>query len=325
MGVVTTMGLGLVTTIVILGAVIGGAKGDAMVSGSVFCDRCKDGQLSLFDFPLSGIKVSIACPGQNGQVKVISEETTNWIGNYVMRFDGVPDMSACRAQVSGDGQGCRVVAGPAQSLNLVFQMFDTEIYTVDHLISQPAQPMSNCPRSSSPLPKPVTPALPPPTNRAPIPQPPPTNRAPIPQPPPTNRAPIPQPPQVPFLEASACSYRMWMMPEYKCYWRVLSPDLKVALVFGPLAGQKYGNDITLRGSMMGRGDPYKTLLRESTAALLNSYNSLRFPYHPLDVVGRLNTALMGGSTRQVLMTALRFLRANSGSPGNVTCKFTTCK
>ncbi|KAI7746964.1 hypothetical protein M8C21_006308 [Ambrosia artemisiifolia] len=315
MGVVTTMGVCLLTTIVILGAVIGGANGDAMVSGSVFCDRCKDGQLSLFDFPLAGIKVSIACPGQDGQMKVISEETTNWIGNYVMRFDGAPDMSICRAQVFGDGQGCRVVSGPTQSLNLVFQMFDTEIYTVNHLLSQPAQPMSNCPRSSSPLPKPVTPTVPPPTNRAPAPQPP--------KLPPQPRLP-PMPP-VPFLEASACSYRMWMMPEHECYWRVLSPDLKVAFVFGPVAGQKYGNDITLRGSMSGRGDPYKTLLRESTTALLNSYNSIQFPYHPLDVVGHFNSALMGGSTRQVLMTALRFLRANSGNPGNVTCKFTTCK
>ncbi|KAI3732222.1 hypothetical protein L1987_63421 [Smallanthus sonchifolius] len=310
MGVVTIMDL--VTTIVILGAVIGGANGDAIVSGSVFCDRCKDGQLSLFDFPLTGIKVSIACPGQDGQLVVIGEETTNWIGNYIMRFNGAPDMSGCRAQVSGDGQGCRAVAGPAQSLNLVFQMFNTEIYTVDHLISQPAQPMPNCPQSYSPLPKPVTPTLPPPT---PVPQPP--ELPPLPQ--------LPPMPPVPFLEASACPYQMWLMPGHECYWRVLTPDLKVALVFGPIAGQKYGNDITLRGSMLGRGDPYKTLLRESTTALLNSYNSIQFPYHPLDVVQRLNAALIGGSTRQVLMTALRFLWANSGNPGNVTCKFTTCK
>ncbi|KAK9065191.1 hypothetical protein SSX86_016574 [Deinandra increscens subsp. villosa] len=312
------VGLGLFTTIVIVGAVlIGGANGDAMVSGSVFCDRCKDGRLSLFDYPLTGVKVSIACPGQDGQLKVIGEETTNWIGSYVMRFNGAPDMSGCRAQASGDGKDCQAVVGPAQSLNLVFQMFGTEIYNVDHLMSQPAQPMSNCPQSSnSPLPRPVTPTIsPPPVKRAPVTQPPKL-------PPPS---PLPPMPSIPFLEASACPYGMWRMPEYECYWRVLNPDLKVAFVFGPLAGRKYGNDITLRGSMMGRGDPYKTLLRESTTALLNSYNSLQFPYHPLDVVQHLNSALMGGSTRQVLITALRFLRANSGSPGNVTCKFTTCK
>lgn len=47
--------MGLVTTILIVGAAIGGANGDAMVSGSVFCDQCKDGQVSLFmDYPLTG-------------------------------------------------------------------------------------------------------------------------------------------------------------------------------------------------------------------------------------------------------------------------------
>ncbi|KAL7590331.1 uncharacterized protein LOC111879227 [Lactuca sativa] len=307
------VGMGLVTTILIVGAAIGGANGDAMVSGSVFCDQCKDGQVSLFmDYPLTGVKVAMACPGQGGQLKVISEETTNFLGSYVMRFDGAPDMSGCRAQVSGDGQGCRAVAGPAQSLNLVFQMFDTSIYTVGHLISQPAQPMPNCPRSSSPVPTPVTPTLPPPAKSPPVLQPPPLPR-------------LPPMPPVPFLEASACPYRMWTMPEHECYWRVLAPDLKVSFVFGPLAARKYGNDITLRGSMTGRGDPYKTLLREATTALLNSYNSIEFPYHPLDVVQHLNMALIGGSTRQVLITALQFLRANSGRPGNVTCKFTTCK
>lgn len=49
------VGMGLVTTILIVGAAIGGANGDAMVSGSVFCDQCKDGQVSLFmDYPLTG-------------------------------------------------------------------------------------------------------------------------------------------------------------------------------------------------------------------------------------------------------------------------------
>nr|XP_043613052.1 uncharacterized protein LOC122585017 [Erigeron canadensis] len=324
------MDLGLVVTVAILivGSVIGGANGDAMVSGSVFCDQCKDGQVSLFDYPLSGVKVSMVCPGQSGQREAIREETTNFMGGYVMRFDGAPDMSACRAQVSSDGQGCQAVAGPSESLNLVFQMFDTEIYTVNHLISQPAQPMANCQQSPSPVPKPepkpkpkpepkpVTPTLPPPAKRA----------APVPHPPQLPPLPrLPPMPSMPFLEASACPYSMWTMPEHDCYWRVLRPDLKVAFVFGPLAGRKYGNDITLRGSMNGRGDAYKTLLRESTTALLNSYNSIQFPYHPLDVVQHLNMALVGGSTRQVLMTALRFLRANSGHPGNVTCRFTTCK
>ncbi|KAJ9550608.1 hypothetical protein OSB04_014653 [Centaurea solstitialis] len=326
-----TMGLGLVTTLLIVALAIGGANGDAMVSGSVFCDQCKDGQVTLFDYPLTGVKVSMVCSGQSGQPTVIGEVTTNWIGGYAMRFEGAPDMSGCRAQVSGNGQGCGAVAGPSRSLNLVFQMFNTEIYTVDPLISQPPQPMSFCQRSSSSVPKPVTPTLPPPVTPALPPPvtptlPPPAKLPPTPSPPQLPPLPrLPPAPSVPFLEASACPYHMWVMPEHECYWRVLAPDLKVAFVFGPLAARKYGTDLTLRGSMTGRADPYKTLLREATTALLNSYNSIEYPYHPLDVVQRLNYALIGGSTRQVLMTALRFLKANSGQPGNVSCKFTTCK
>ena len=113
------------------------------------------------------------------------------------------------------------------------------------------------------------------------------------------------------------------MPEYKCYWRVLNPESKVALIFGPLAARRFGTDMTLWEGLQGRGDPYKTLLREGTTALLNSHNSLQFTYNSIDVVTRMNWALMS-STRGVLITALRFIKSNSGS-GGVTCKLTPCK
>lgn len=113
------------------------------------------------------------------------------------------------------------------------------------------------------------------------------------------------------------------MPEYRCYWKVINPDLKVGVVFGLIAARKYGTDMTLWEGMQGRGEPYKTLLREGTTALLNSYNSVQFPYHPLSVVQHMNWALMG-STQQVMHTALNFLRANSGN-GRTTCKFNPCK
>lgn len=113
------------------------------------------------------------------------------------------------------------------------------------------------------------------------------------------------------------------MPEYKCYWRGVNPDTKVAVAFGMIVARRYGTDITLWNGLQGKGDPYRTLLREAVTALLNSYNSLQFSYHPLGVVQHMNWA-MTGSTRSVLLTALRFKRANSGA-GNVTCKFTTCK
>ncbi|KAJ0010523.1 hypothetical protein Pint_34369 [Pistacia integerrima] len=82
--------------------------------------------------------------------------------------------------------------------------------------------------------------------------------------------------------------------------------------------------MTLWEGLQGRGDPYRTLLREATTALLNSYNSLEFPYNTVGVVTHTNRALRG-SSRSVLLTAFRFLKANSGSTGKVSCKLTPCK
>lgn len=117
--------------------------------------------------------------------------------------------------------------------------------------------------------------------------------------------------------------RSWIRPEYRCYWRAVSPDTKVSVVFGLLAARRYGNDLTLWQGLQGRGDPYRTLLRESITAFLNSYNSVQFHYNAISVVQQMNSGLMG-SQRNVLYTALRFIRANSGH-GTVTCKFTACK
>ncbi|XVF45483.1 hypothetical protein PTKIN_Ptkin02bG0210200 [Pterospermum kingtungense] len=303
----------LFIALLIVASAIDGTQAVAVVSGTVFCDQCKDGQRSLFDYPLSGTKVTITCADGNGQVTMSREETTNMFGNYVMRFDGSPDLSNCHAQVSGSGQGsndCGAIAGPAQELRLMFRMFDMEFFGVDSLLSEPAQPMSFCPRSANPVPAPVvTPTRPPMASRPPF------RLPPLP--------PLPPMPPLPYSEASACSHQYWTMPENKCYWRVLNPETKVAVIFGPLAGRRYGTDMTLWEGLQGRGDPYRTLLREGTTALLNSYNSLQFPYNSVDVVTRMNWALMG-STRGVLINALRFLRANSGY-GKVTCKLTPCK
>ncbi|XVE48901.1 hypothetical protein DITRI_Ditri01bG0039000 [Diplodiscus trichospermus] len=313
----------LFTALLIVAAAIDGTQAAAMVSGTVFCNQCKDGQISLFDYPLSGTKVTITCADGNGQVTMSREETTNLFGNYVMRFDGTPDLNNCNAQVSGSAQGsndCGATAGPAQKLRLMFRMFGMEFFGVDSLLSEPAQPMSFCPRSVNPVPpSPVTtPTRPsgPPTGSPPT-----FKLPPLPRLPPL--PPLPPMPPLPSSEASACPHQNWTMPEYKCHWRVLNPESKVALIFGPLAARRYGSDMTLWEGLQGRGDPYKTLLREGTTALLNSYNSLQFPYNSIGVVTRMNWALMG-STRGVLITALRFIRANSGS-GRVTCKLTPCK
>ncbi|KAK3195031.1 hypothetical protein Dsin_026341 [Dipteronia sinensis] len=333
----------------ILAATIDGARADAMVTGTVFCDQCKVGQRSLFDYPISGIKVTITCTDINGQTTMSKELTTNWFGSYSMSFDGSPNLSNCHAQVSGSSDattGCAAAAGPAQNLKLRFNWFGMEIYSVDSLLTQPDHPMSFCPKSSTPTPvsPPSTPVDPPPTPVPPTnPVSPPSTPVNPPTPdspsssPPTFRLPpmprwpplpplppLPPMPPMPFEEASACPHQNWTMPEYKCYWRVLNPDTKVALIFGPIASRRYGTGMTLWQGLQGRGDPYRTLLREATTALLNSYNSLQFPYNTVAVVTHMNLALMG-SPRSVLLTALRFMRANSGSTNKVSCKFTPCK
>ncbi|GLU02774.1 hypothetical protein SLE2022_200090 [Rubroshorea leprosula] len=317
----------VLTAFVIVVAAIDGAEAETMVTGTVFCDQCKDGQISLFDYPLNGIKVLISCADSSGQISMSREETTNLFGNYVMRFDGTPDLSNCNAQVSGTGQGssrCSAAGGPAQKLRLMFRMFDIEMYAVDSLLSEPAEPMSFCPKSRNPVPAPARPTRPA-APIAPRGSPPSFRFPPLPPLPPLpSLPPLPPFPPVPFLqEESACPHQNWTMPQYRCYWRALNPDSKVAVVFGPIAAARYGNDMTLWGSLQGRGDPYKTLLREATTSLLNSYNSLEFPYHTIGVITHTNLALRG-STRNVLVTALRFMRANSGF-GRVPCKLTPCK
>ncbi|XP_042493757.1 protodermal factor 1 [Macadamia integrifolia] len=302
-----------ITVILLLSAAVREIQGDAMVTGTVFCDQCKDGQRSFFDYPLDGAKVVVACGGNDGQVTMWKEETTNMMGSYAMRFNGSPDLRGCYAQVSGTNSaaGCGASAGPPKNLKLMFEIFDMAFYTVDALISQPAQPMPFCPnRTSNPTTNPIPTPTPTPNPTLPVPGP----------PPPTVR--LPPLPPAPFLEASACPTQNWLMQEYRCYWKVVSPETKVAVAFGLIAAKSYGTDMTLQEGLLGRGDLYRTLLREGTTALLNSYNSMQFPYPTLGVIEHMNMALLGSSS-QVLLTALRFKRANSGF-GKVGCKFTPC-
>lgn len=147
----------------------------------------------------------MTCEDSNGQITTSREETTDWFGKYAMRFDGAPDLSNCYAQVSSNGQGsngCGAVAGPAQKLSLMFRMFDMEIYNVDSLLSQPAQPMSFCPRSKKPVPAPANPVRPP-VPVSPVTPPPPHFKL----PPMPRLPPLPPMPPVPFLEPSACAHQ----------------------------------------------------------------------------------------------------------------------
>lgn len=153
----------------------------------------------------------LACRGDNGQFTVLREETTNWLGTYTSSFSGRVDMSNCRAQISGNGQGCGATVGPAQDLRLMFKMFDNEMYTVEPLIAQPTMPSSLCrrpepphaPLNLPPLPSPPSvpqlPSLPP---LPPIPQTQLPTLSPLPPLPP-----LPAMPKEPFFEASACPYQ----------------------------------------------------------------------------------------------------------------------
>lgn len=146
------------------------------------------------------------------------EETTNWLGGYVMRFDGTPDLSNCYAQVSDNGaqqdsSSCSIASGPPQKLKLMFSFFGIETFAADALLAQPVQPMSFCPKPPPapvmPLPQvpvmplPQVPVMPPPSPQVPL-MPPPSPQAPAIQPPQFNFPPLPP---IPFVEPSACSHQ----------------------------------------------------------------------------------------------------------------------
>ncbi|CAN8271354.1 unnamed protein product [Cochlearia groenlandica] len=317
----------LFVTFLVLCLTINEVTGYATVTGTVFCDQCKDGERSLFDFPVSGLKVSITCYDGNGQVYMSREETTNWLGGYVMKFDGTPDLSNCYAQVSNNvgsssSSSCNIASRPSQRLKLMYSFFGIEVFSSDVLLAQPIQPMPSCPKPPMAPVRPPPQATLPPITHVPLLPPPrvPGISPPSPAVSPPPQFKIPPLPSVPFLEPSACSHQLWIKPEYKCYWKAIGPDTKVAVAFGLVAGRVFGTDMTVREALDGRGEPYKTLLREATTALLNSYNSLGFPYTSISVVTITNLALLGDSQHDVLLTAIRFIKANSG-----TCKFTLCK
>ncbi|KAI3981604.1 hypothetical protein MKX01_007524, partial [Papaver californicum] len=132
------------------------------------------------------MKVAVTCSGTDGQVTLRKEETTNLVGSYSMSFEGNPKLSGCYARLVGssDGSsGCGAAAGPAQSLKLMFSMFNMEMYAADSLLAQPSKPMSFCstsnttsppsPPTTSPLPgsvpSPPIAKIPPPTTPNPLP------------------------------------------------------------------------------------------------------------------------------------------------------------
>ncbi|KAF7081881.1 hypothetical protein CFC21_085787 [Triticum aestivum] len=334
------------------------AASSTVVAGMVFCDQCKDGARGLFDYPLYGARVAIQCGGGDTPITV-RECNTNWFGGFSVRMEGSPDMNRCTARVVHATGHCSAAAANAdpRELTLAFRMLGLALYTVLPLLSQPEQPMDFCPRAgpvpphdpaaaaatpSPPLtvaPGPASSPVPIFWRRRPRLLPPVWRRPPtVPQQPETE--PLPSPPAPSSTETpaegsssgSACAYDQWTLPEHRCHWKVVTPNTTVAMAFGPLAAQRYGPDMTLREALDGRGDPYRTLLREATAALLNAYyNAPGSPFlYPTtaSVLDHLNGALLS-SAQRVLIEGARFRRANTGGGGpagrtKLPCDFTPC-
>ncbi|KAJ8898753.1 hypothetical protein K2173_005022 [Erythroxylum novogranatense] len=85
----------LFSVVSIFSAVVSRANANTVVTGAVFCDQCKDGQISLYDYPICGVLIGMACVDNKGQITTSREETTSWFGKYAIIFDGTTDLSNC--------------------------------------------------------------------------------------------------------------------------------------------------------------------------------------------------------------------------------------
>uniref|UniRef100_J3L8Q5 Uncharacterized protein n=1 Tax=Oryza brachyantha TaxID=4533 RepID=J3L8Q5_ORYBR len=298
------------------------ASSSTVVAGMVFCDQCKDGARGLFDYPLYGARVAIQCGGGDSPLTV-RECNTNWFGGFSVRMEGTPEMNRCTARVVQATGHCGAATPTApRELTLAFRMLGPALYTAPPPLPPPppAPPPPATPRHGL-LPRTARRARP--LRRLPPIW---TPTLPKPEPPvETTTTPPPPPPQ-----GSACTFDKWAeIGLHGCNWKVVTPNTTVAMAFGPAAAQRYGSEMTLREALEGRGDMYRTLLREATAALLNAYYNAPaagFLYPTTaSVIDHMNGALLG-SPERVLLEGARFRRANSGG-GRITkipCDLTPC-
>ncbi|KAL5199991.1 hypothetical protein ABZP36_021194 [Zizania latifolia] len=339
--------LKLVTLLLVLKAAAAASSSSTVVAGMVFCDQCKDGARGLFDYPLYGARVAIQCGGGDTPLTV-RECNTNWFGGFSVRMEGSPEMNRCTARVvQATGHCGAATPGAPRELTLAFRMLGLALYTVPPLLSQPLHAMDFCPAAPAPAPpapaaaagdalalapassSSSSPSLAPPPVSSPAPPlplfwrrrqprhlPPVWRRAPTLPQPKSEVQPLPPPPPQPAqaTTGSACTYDKWALNW--CGWRVVTPNTTVAMAFGPAAAQRYGSEMTLREALEGRGDMYRTLLREATAALLNAYYNAPgaggFLYPTTaSVIDHMNAALLS-SAQRVLLEGARFRRANSG-------------
>ncbi|KAF0897530.1 hypothetical protein E2562_038895 [Oryza meyeriana var. granulata] len=331
----------VVLLLLVLKAAATTTSSSTVVAGMVFCDQCKDGARGLFDYPLYGARVAIQCGGGGDTPLTVRECNTNWFGGFSVRMEGTPEMNRCTARVVQATGHCGAATPSApRELTLAFRMLGLALYTVPPLLSQPLRAMDFCPAPAAAPPAaavalaPVSlpaPPLPPLWRRRPRRLPPIWRRAPtptLPKPVETTTTPPPAQPQ-----GSACTFDKWAdLGLHGCNWKVVTPNTTVAMAFGPAAAQRYGSEMTLREALEGRGDIYRTLLREATAALLNAYYNAPaaggFLYPTTaSVIDHMNGALLS-SAQRVLLEGARFRRANSGGgTGRITklpCDLTPC-
>ncbi|KAK9666831.1 hypothetical protein RND81_14G214400 [Saponaria officinalis] len=280
-----------------------------VVTGSVFYDRCTDGELSVNDYPLSGMSVQIWCPASSGsgiKYQLIATESTNELGIYTITRPRDSNFSSgCYAKLlSSHSSGISCTHTYLRLLTAT--VFDT--YYTDPILCQPPRQQypSFCP-STPPSRPPVPPAVPSPALTFP------------------GLPPMPFRLLSPYENDTFCPFYYWIKPQYWCHWRSLQPNTSVSYVLGPLSITKFGNNISLKRALMGRGDPYRALLRETVTYLLNIYNSFaNAQYAIYDVSNLFNHALVSNSTHKVLRIAENLKRANSGARTHIPCKLTPC-
>eukprot|EP00249_Psilotum_nudum_P001148 c13485_g1_i1 orf=395-1276(-) len=279
---------GLLTSAGVLLLLVQSSWAATTIRGSVYCDQCLDGHRSVWSIPLDGAKVAVECNDSKGQKVLSREGETGLFGDYAIRFDWSPNLGGCVVRVlSSPKRTCNIAATGSKSISLSWKLFGLSFYSVDALSFRPSKAMSFCPNSSGKSPGTSFPIL-------------------------------------PFEKLSACPYNDWLDPQFKCYWRLLSPDTKVSVFYGETAGKKYGSDITLWQGLHGSGDINKVLLREAITASLNAFNSIHFYYSPVSVHVHFNQAIKG-TDKDVVRWALAFKRANSGYGGKAKCLMTKCK
>ncbi|KAK9666828.1 hypothetical protein RND81_14G214100 [Saponaria officinalis] len=228
----------------------------------------------------------------------------NEFGLYTITSTGGTNFSSgCYAKLLSSHSGISCTHTYLRLLTPATLFKVVAMYYTDPILCQPThQPNPSFCSSTPPSRPPVPPAVPSPAIAF------------------TGVPPMPLRLPSPYVDDAFCPFHYWIKPQYWCHWMTLQPNTSVSYVLGPLSITKFGNNISLKRALMGRGDPYRALLREAVTYLLNVYNSLAYAeYQIFDVSYLFNHALVSNSTHKVLRVAENLKRANSGAHTHTPC------